>query len=66
MKTCDTIYCDKCGSAMTHGYVIYEGLEHYCSEKCLFKAYTEAEYTRMFEEGIAYWTDYTDCTTEGE
>lgn len=52
-------YCDKCGKEMERGYVLLDGLEYYCSEKCLHKVYSEEEHTRMYEEGCAYWTDWT-------
>lgn len=51
--------CDKCGREMPQGYVILDGLEYYCSEECLHKVYSEEEYARMYEEGNAFWTDWT-------
>jgi hypothetical protein len=52
--------CDECGEVMTQGYCINDGDEHYCSDECLHKHYTQDEYLEMYDDGNgdSYWTDW--------
>ena len=57
----DGRHCYECGiENFENGYVIYDGEEYYCSSKCLYTNYSEDEYQRMYEEGIAHWTQWDD------
>jgi|LSQX01.1.fsa_nt_gb hypothetical protein len=65
MKTIKMDYprtCSHCGSGMREGYCIDNGLEYYCSDKCLYEHYTEEEYLEMYDEGNgdSYWTEWED------
>jgi hypothetical protein len=57
--------CSECGKHMTEGYVINAGCEYYCSDACLHKHMTPAEYDEQYAdgEGDTYWTEWE---TEGE
>jgi hypothetical protein len=57
--------CDECGKQMSEGYSI-EGVIHYCSEECLHKHFTPAEWEEAYAdgEGDCYWTDWTECDEE--
>lgn len=50
--------CDECHQPMIEGYCINNGDEHYCSEKCLQKHYTEDEWDKMSkdDESTSYYT----------
>lgn len=50
--------CSVCGKAMTSGFVVDDGLEHYCTKKCLQKKYTMKKYDAMYAQGNAYWTQW--------
>lgn len=54
--------CTKCSVEMVEGYCIDGGSEYYCSEECLHKNYTHAEYEEMYDDGNgdSYWTDWYD------
>lgn len=52
--------CDKCGNLMNSGYCVYDGEEHYCSEKCFFSVYSPEEYKEMYKNDEAYYTDYEE------
>lgn len=43
---------------MYSGYVVEDGEEYYCTEECLNKKYTKAEWEQMYEDGIGYWTEW--------
>ena len=45
---------------MTYGYVIDDGLEYYCSDDCLYGAYSEQEYDELCKDDRAYWTEWED------
>lgn len=52
--------CHVCGEIMHEGYCINDGEEYYCSEGCLLSVYTNEEYLDMYNEGLAYWTEWGD------
>lgn len=52
--------CSECNKEMNEGYVIYDGLQYYCSDECLHKELNEKEYKTLYEEGYAYWTNFED------
>lgn len=52
--------CDECKQIMFSGFVINGGDEHYCSEECLHKHYSQEEYLQMNAENDDdnYWTQW--------
>jgi len=54
--------CSECGKGMKEGYVIDGGSEYYCSDECLHKHMTEAEFDELYAdgEGDTYWTEWED------
>ncbi len=50
--------CAVCGKKMMQGYVVEEGIEYFCSEKCLTERYTIGQYEKMYVDGQAYWTSW--------
>ena len=56
--------CDKCKSGMNNGYVINDGEQYYCSEKCLYQVYTPLEWEQMSSDDAnmhsmeSYWTEW--------
>jgi hypothetical protein len=54
--------CTACGAGMNEGYVINGGCEHYCSDLCLYKHMTFAEYQEIYAdgEGDSYWTEWEE------
>ncbi len=52
--------CDICKNEMDEGYVVDDGLEHYCSLECLNEVYSDIAYKQLYEEGYAFWTTYED------
>lgn len=52
--------CSACGKIMTEGYCIDDGLEYFCCDGCLHTRYSEEEYNEMFENDVAYWTEWED------
>ncbi len=56
----DKTYCTVCNKEMSEGYVINDGLENYCSKKCLDTEITDDEYNQLYEEGYAFWTTFED------
>lgn len=58
----EEITCDECGKVMTEGYSIDGGREHYCSDECLHKHYTDAEYLEMYDcgNGDSFWTRWDE------
>lgn len=50
--------CDECGDIMPDGYVIGDGAEYYCSGDCLHKHYTDAEFSELYDQDAAYYTDW--------
>lgn len=43
---------------MTSGFVIDDGMEYYCTKKCLQTRYTWKKYEAMYNAGEAYWTQW--------
>lgn len=43
--------CDECGEIMWEGYMVEQGLAHYCSDECLHKNFTEEEWNEMYDNG---------------
>lgn len=54
--------CDECGKLMEEGYCICGGNEHYCSDECLHKHYSEATYRKMSseEDSNSYYTKWNE------
>ena len=53
--------CNLCDIELQgEGYVIDDGTEYYCSERCLFERIGEEEYLQLYEEGLAYWTQFEE------
>ena len=62
-----TRVCNSCGNDLNYeGYVIDDGTEYYCSEKCLFERIGEKEYLELYKEGLAYWTEFEEEEEENE
>jgi len=53
-------YCDECGDCMSQGYVVADGEEYYCSEKCLHKHYTPEQWKKMYVDGVGYYTEWEE------
>lgn len=51
--------CNECGKPMIEGYVV-NGCETYCSDECLHKHLTDAEFDELYDEGNGdtYWTTW--------
>ncbi|MGL5753002.1 MAG: hypothetical protein ACRCXT_20845 [Paraclostridium sp.] len=54
------IYCDECNENMEEGYIIYDGLYHYCSDKCLYKNINKKHYKYLHEQAFVFWTTFED------
>lgn len=52
--------CNECKKEMLSGYCIDNGLEYYCSDNCLYKNYTKEQYNDLYENDIAYWTEWEE------
>ena len=54
--------CDECGSGMNEGFVVNDGDEYFCSDKCLHEKYSKKDWKRMYGSGDSdsYWTDWND------
>lgn len=50
--------CGECGKLMLEGYCIDSGYAYYCSDECLHKNTSEKEYLEMYEEDLAFWTEW--------
>lgn len=55
--------CSECGRLMVDGYVVNDGEEYFCSDKCAHKRYTPEEFESMLptpdnEDSAAYWTSW--------
>lgn len=53
---------------MNEGYLIEAGITYYCSDPCLHKHMTPAEYNERYADGDGdcYWTEWEENETEGE
>lgn len=54
------IYCDECNEKMEEGYMIHDGIYHYCSDKCLYRNVNKKVYEHLYEQGFAFWTTFED------
>lgn len=45
---------------MMSGYVIEDGLEYFCDDKCLGLWYSKSEYNELHKQGAAYWTEWEE------
>lgn len=52
--------CDNCNKFMQQGFVFEGDNTCYC-EECLPKVISEEEYNQLYEEGLAYWTEWFSC-----
>jgi len=54
--------CTACGAGMNEGYVINGGEEYYCSDECLHKHITPAEFDELYDDGDgdSYWTEWEE------
>lgn len=61
--------CDECEKGMNSGFCINDGEAYYCSDECLHKHHTPAEWEEMYngdeedgEEGggSSYWTEWEE------
>ena len=57
--------CSECKKGMNSGYIIGNGDEYYCSDECLHKEYTPAEWEVMADdeetdEAFNYWTEWEE------
>jgi hypothetical protein len=54
--------CDECGAGMNEGYCIGGGVSYYCSDECLHRNITAAEFEEQYAngEGDSYWTEWED------
>lgn len=53
--------CSACGAKMAEGYIV-DDCEYYCSDDCLHTKYTPEEYAEMYENDIAFWTEWSETT----
>ncbi len=49
--------CSVCNTVMDAGYYV-EGPEYFCSDACLHTRYTDEEYQQMYEDDVAYYTEW--------
>ena len=52
--------CTECGKEMKKGYMVGDGDEYYCCDKCLFKHYTPKEWQEIFDNDNGYWTEWEE------
>ncbi len=52
--------CDECKKPMDQGFVIDDGDQYYCSEKCLHKHISPKKYLSLYDDGNgdSYWTEF--------
>lgn len=52
--------CDICGDIMDQGYCVDNGMEYYCSEKCLHTVMTDEEWYELSDgdNSDSYWTHW--------
>ena len=54
-------FCNQCDEELIgEGYVIDDGTEYYCSEKCLHERIGQEEYIKLYNEALAYWTEFEE------
>lgn len=54
----DKLICGICGKEFTEGYCVDDGAEYYCSEECKSVDYTDEEWTKLYNEGGCYWSQW--------
>ena len=54
----DKRLCEVCGKEVKEGYCIGDGAAYYCSEECLHAEMTQDEYLELYEQDLAYWTEW--------
>lgn len=54
--------CSECKEKMVEGYVIENGFSYYCSDECLERNMTRAEFLALYAdgEGDSYWTSWKE------
>jgi len=52
--------CDHCHKFMQKGYV-FEGDGTYYCEDCRENLIPDEEYNQLYEDGLAYWTEWYSC-----
>ena len=53
--------CTQCKCGINEGYVVNEGEQYYCSDKCLHEVYTPIEWEQMsVDSNECYWTDWQE------
>lgn len=52
--------CSKCGKRFQEGYMVYGGMEYYCSDECLHSVYSQEEWEEMYDNGNSdsCWTQW--------
>jgi hypothetical protein len=57
MRTCTVCNCE-----MDEGFLTSEGTQelYFCNTPCLRTEYTHDEYIELYNDGLAYWTDWVD------
>lgn len=50
--------CSECGKLFQEGYIVDDGYQYYCSEKCLYENYSASEYDEMYKNDVAYYTEW--------
>jgi hypothetical protein len=60
--------CSHCDLVMMEGYCIEDGLENYCSDKCLEENMTREQFEALYAEGegSSYYTDWYEVEDEDE
>jgi len=50
--------CNECEQSMVQGYCIEDGVAYYCSDRCLRRHYSKAEWDELYDNGESnsYWT----------
>ena len=58
--------CDECGATMSEGYCVAGGMDYYCSDACLHKHMTPAEWAGLYADGNSdsYWTEWETADYE--
>ena len=52
--------CSVCGKPMNEGFYIEPHDVYLCDKECMVQAISEAEYEEMYEDGLAYWTQWDE------
>lgn len=50
--------CTNCSKLMFDGYVVDDGHEYYCSDKCFDEEIGMENLNKMYEDDEAYWTEF--------